>query len=112
MSLTSLLSSLPLWMALAFGQVSYGFSQQTDERGTAFVVVSSDEAGTIEVEVRGDDGTVVKKTVRVKAGQEKRVTWTQKKTGTCITPRTLSPGITTRTSSLIVRDQCRRSRFV
>lgn len=82
MSISSLLSSLPLWISLAFGQVSYGFSQQTDARGTAFVVVSSDEAGTIEVEVRGDDGTVVKKTVRVKAGQEKRVTWTQKKAGT------------------------------
>ena len=82
MSLSTLLSSLPLWFALAFGQVSYGFSQQTDAKGTAFVVVSSDTAGSVSVEVRGDDGTVVKKTVKVKAGQEKRITWVQKKSGT------------------------------
>ncbi|MGB1700258.1 MAG: OmpA family protein, partial [Nannocystaceae bacterium] len=81
MSLVAFLKSLPLWMAMALGQVSYGFSQQTDARGTAFVVVSSDVAGSIRVEVRGDDGTVVKKTVSVKAGQEKKVTWTQKKAG-------------------------------
>lgn len=81
MSFAAFFKSIPLWMALALGQVSYGFSQQTDARGTAFVTVSSDVAGSIRVEVRGDDGTVVKKTVSVKAGQEKKVTWTQKKSG-------------------------------
>lgn len=81
MSLAAFFKSLPLWMALAFGQLSYGFSQQTDARGTAFVVVSSDVAGSIRVEVRGDDGTVVNKTVSVKAGQDKKVTWVQKKPG-------------------------------
>lgn len=63
---------------------SFGFSSQTEPDGTAYLEIKSDEnVSGIEVEINGDNGFHLSKTLSVKAGKSKKLTWKQK--GTTVT---------------------------
>ncbi len=72
--------ALSLALALLFSpEISYGYASQASEKGETYVQIMSNEDATVNVTIEGDDGNTIKRTVKVKANQDKKVTWIQKK---------------------------------
>lgn len=74
------LKALSLALALLLSpEISYGYASQASEKGETYVQIKSNEDATVNVTIEGDDGNTIKRTVKVKANQDKKVSWTQKK---------------------------------
>lgn len=83
------MSMLPALLAPAFSILasfglnlgpSFGFSSQTEPDGTAYLTIKADGESLdgIEIEVSGDNGFHLTKTVSVRKGASKKITWKQK----------------------------------
>ena len=70
--------ALSILASLNFGP-SFGYSNQTEPDGTAYLEIRADEnTPGVEVEISGDDGFHLEQTVNVRGGKPYRVTWKQK----------------------------------
>lgn len=80
MPVLSSMKALTLALALLYSpEISYGYASQASEAGETYIQIKSNEDATVEVTIEGDDGNTIKKSVKVRANQEKKVTWKQKK---------------------------------
>lgn len=69
--------ALALFLA-ALDPFSFEYSPQTDAKGQAYVMIKANEAlPPIEVEITGD-GQTIRRTVKLRAGGSKKITWRQK----------------------------------
>ncbi|NVB42312.1 OmpA family protein [Pseudenhygromyxa sp. WMMC2535] len=77
MAIPSLASSL-LALLMMLGGFNWKYSGQTDEKGEAWVELTSDEdLSGVKIKVKGSDGSGVEKTINIKANKAARVTWKQ-----------------------------------
>jgi outer membrane protein OmpA-like peptidoglycan-associated protein len=78
MAIASLTAPLLAFLML-LGGFGWQYSDQTDEKGTAYVELSSDEPlNDIKVKITGSDGSSLSKSVNLKAGKPTKITWKQK----------------------------------
>jgi MYXO-CTERM domain-containing protein len=64
---------------MLLGGFGWTYGDQTDEKGTAHVELTSDEPlSNVNVKITGSDGSTLTKTVNIKANKPTKITWTQK----------------------------------
>ncbi len=78
-ALAPTLASVPLALLLSFADpFSFEFASQTDANGMAYVVLHAQQpAKGITITIEGDDGTRVVKSLSLRGGTSKRITWRQ-----------------------------------